>query len=94
MPMRFCLNKTGPGESSLMIIATISIGNAKTMIAKNDSTISIALLKKCLYIFTSHYAVKIKEFAVNRCINALAYRDFILSNTMSCPVGMFSQSEI
>jgi len=44
------LNKTGPGESILMMMAKISIGSARTKIPKNDKRISINLFTKCLYI--------------------------------------------
>ena len=51
IPILFCLKNTGPGSSALIINANMTIGKAKTTIPMKDSTISINLLKKCLYIF-------------------------------------------
>ena len=52
-PTRFCLKNTGPGESSFIITATISIGIAAKTIPINESTISRTLLKKLLYTYIS-----------------------------------------
>ena len=49
--IRFCLKKTGPGESILMMIATMSIGNARTMIAQRERIISKNGL--ITYLYTS-----------------------------------------
>jgi len=38
-PTRFCLNRTGPGESIFIIIDTISMGSARIIIANPDSRI-------------------------------------------------------